>query len=51
MRMVNIWDIVVGVIVAVVILAAVLLCIRNKRRGGFSCGCGSRSCAAGCSVP
>lgn len=51
MRMVNVWDIVVGVIVAVVILAAVFLCIRNKRRGGCSCGCGKCSYAAGCSVP
>ncbi len=49
--MLNVADIVVGVIVAVVILAAVLLCIGNKRRGGCSCGCGKCSCVARCSVP
>lgn len=49
--MVNVWDVVVFGILAAVVLAAVLLCIRTKQRGRSCCsgGAGCASCAkAGC---
>lgn len=41
----NIWTIVIILILAAVVCAAVASLVRNRKKGGSSCGCGCAHCA------
>jgi hypothetical protein len=44
----NFWDAVIITLIAAAFAGAVIKMIRNKRKGGSSCGCGCDGCSMNC---